>query len=172
MPIYAIGDLEPEIHESAYVHPEATIIGHAVIGPESTVWPQAVIRADDNVIRIGRATSIQDGAVLHCTTAHPTIVGDHVTVGHLAHLEGCTVHDHSLIGTGSIVLHEAVIGPEALVGAAALVTGGVEVPPLAMALGVPAKIREGALEPGSNAINAESYVHRGRLYTAELRRLD
>ena len=172
MPIYALGDRVPEIHSDAYIHPDATLIGSVVIGAESSVWAQAVIRADDNVISIGRGSSIQDGAVLHCTEVHSTIVGDYVTVGHLAHLEGCRVLDRSLIGTGSVVLHDAVIGPEALVGAAALVPGRMVVPTLAMALGVPARIRENALQPGANDVNSQSYIRRAARYSAQLRRLD
>lgn len=172
MAVYALGERVPQVHPDAYVHPQATLIGNVVVGAESSVWPHAVIRADDNLISIGRGTSIQDGAVLHCTEVHPTIVGDYVTVGHLAHLEGCRVLDYSLIGTGSIVLHDALIGPEALVGAAALVPAKMVVPTLAMALGVPASIREDALKKGANALNADSYVRRTRYYQAELRRID
>ncbi|MFT5202986.1 MAG: carbonic anhydrase/acetyltransferase-like protein (isoleucine patch superfamily) [Candidatus Aldehydirespiratoraceae bacterium] len=172
MPIYAIGDRVPEIHESAYIHPEATIIGSAVIGPDASVWPHAVIRADDNIISIGEGTSIQDGAVLHCTPFHATTVGKFVTVGHLAHLEGCRVLDHALIGTGSVVLHDAVIGEHALVGASAMVPGKVEVPRCAMALGVPAKIREDAVPEGHSQMNVDTYITRGRLFKAELRRID
>jgi len=172
MAIYALGDRVPDIHETAYVHPEATVIGSVVLGPNASVWPQAVIRADDNVITIGDATSIQVGAVLHCTPFHPTTVGRNCTVGHLAHLEGCTVHDHALIGSGSIVLHNAIIGAHALVGAAAMVPGGVEVPPRAMALGVPVRIREDAMEEFHAQLNVDSYVDRVRRFGAELRRLD
>lgn len=172
MPVYAIGDRVPEIHESAYVHPEATVIGSAVIGPDASVWPHAVIRADDNLITIGEGSSIQDGAVLHCTPSHPTTIGKFVTVGHLAHLEGCTVHDHALVGTGSVVLHDAVIGEHALVGAAAMVPGNVQVPRCAMALGVPAKIREDAVAEGHSRMNVDTYIGRARLFAAELRRID
>lgn len=172
MAIYALGEHEPQIHETAYVHEQATVIGRVTLGPDASVWPQAVIRADDNVIEIGEGTSIQDGAVLHCTPVHPTIVGRFVTVGHLAHLEGCTVHDHALVGTGSIVLHEAVIHEHALVGAAAMVPGKVEVPSRAMALGVPVKIREDALPEGHSAQNVDAYLRRGKQFAAELRRID
>ncbi len=171
MPIYALGDRVPEIHPDAYIHPDATVIGSAIVGPQSSVWAQAVIRADDNVISIGRGSSVQDGAVLHCTEVHQTVIGDYVTIGHLAHLEGCRILDRSLIGSGSVVLHDAVIGPEALVGAAALVPAKVVVPALAMALGVPARIRPDALEAGANDRNAESYIRRTRYYSSELRRI-
>lgn len=172
MPIYALGDRIPEIDAAAYVHPDATLIGSVILGPLSSVWPNAVIRADDNVIRIGRGSSIQDGAVLHCTEVHSTVVGDYVTIGHLAHLEGCQILDRSLVGSGSVILHDAVIGPEALVGAAALVPGKMVVPTLAMALGVPARIREDALQPGANDVNVRSYIRRSGVYSAQLRRID
>ena len=172
MAIYALGDRVPEIHETAYVHEQATVIGSVRLGPGASVWPQAVIRADDNVISIGEASSVQDGAVLHCTTHHPTTVGNFVTIGHLAHLEGCTVLDHALVGTGSIVLHDAVIGEHALVGAAAMVPGKVEVPRCAMALGVPVKIREDAVPEGHATMNVDAYLARGREFASELRRID
>lgn len=172
MAIYALGDREPQIDPSAYVHPQATVIGDVIIGPESSVWPQAVIRGDDNTITIGARSSIQDGAVIHCTSEEPTKIGDRVTVGHLAHLEGCTVHDDSLIGSGSVVLHRAEVGPNALVGAAAMVVAGTEVSPWSMALGVPASIRRNALEEGFSDDNVTSYVERGRQFAAGLRRID
>lgn len=172
MPIYALGDRLPEIDAEAYVHPEATLIGSVVLGPQSSVWPGAVIRADDNVISIGRGSSIQDGAVLHCTEVHRTVIGDHVTIGHLAHLEGCQILDRSLIGSGSVILHDAVVGPEALVGASAMVPARMVVPALAMALGVPARIRENALREGANSKNVESYIRRAARYRSGLRRID
>ena len=172
MAIYALGDMEPQIDPTAYVHPDAVVIGNVVLGPESSVWPYAVLRGDDGAIRIGARSNVQDCAVIHCTDELDTIVGDDVTIGHMAHLEGCTVHDQSLIGVGSIVLHEAEIGPNALVGANAVVTGRTIVPENAMALGVPAKIRENALEPGQNQVNADVYVTRGRHYREQLRRID
>lgn len=172
MAIYALGSDEPEIHDTAYVHPQATVIGKVVIGAHASVWPHAVIRADDNTIAIGASTSVQDGAVLHCTTDHPTIVGSFCTIGHLAHLEGCIIHDHALVGSGSIILHNAVIHSHALVGAAAMVPGGTEVPPRAMALGVPARIRPDAVPEHHAKSNADAYVRRGAQFADELRRLD
>lgn len=172
MAIYALGDRVPEIHPTAYVHPDAVVIGTVVLGPEASVWPHAVIRGDDGEITVGEGTSIQDGAVLHTTPVHPTTVGKFCTVGHLAHLEGCTVHDWALVGSGSIVLHNAIIHEHALVGAAAMVPGGVEVPRCAMALGVPAKIREDAVPEFHARMNVDAYVSRGAMFREELRRLD
>jgi carbonic anhydrase/acetyltransferase-like protein (isoleucine patch superfamily) len=170
MPLYALGDVEPQIDPDAFVHPEATIIGNVVIGPGSTIWPQAVLRGDQSRIVIGARTSVQDGAVLHCTRELETVVGDDCTIGHLAHLEGCTVEDGALVGTGSIVLHAAIVRTGALVGAAALVPNGMEVPTGAMALGVPAKIREEAVpDPSRIHEAAASYVARAARYRTGLR---
>ena len=172
MAIYALGDLEPQIDPTAYVHPLAVVIGNVELGPEASVWPYAVLRGDDGVIRIGARSNVQDGAVIHCTPKYPTIVGEGVTIGHQAHLEGCTVHDGSLIGVGSVVMHDARIGPNALVAANATVTGGTVVPAQAMALGTPARVRENALDPDHNVPNAEAYAVRGHHYRAGLRRID
>ncbi len=172
MPVYALGDDVPEIHPTAFVHPEAVLIGRVTIGAEATVWPGAVLRGDGAGIVIGARTSIQDGAVLHNTERHRTVVGEDCTVGHLAHLEGCTIEDGALVGTASVVLHDAVVSRGALVGANAVITNRMVVPPDAMALGVPAKIRENASSYEANLRDAENYVARGKRYRAEMRRVD
>jgi carbonic anhydrase/acetyltransferase-like protein (isoleucine patch superfamily) len=172
MAVYALGDRVPQIHPSAYVHPLAVLIGDVVLGPESSVWPHAVIRADDNRISIGARTSVQDNAVLHCTSHLPTIVGEDVTLGHLCHLEGCTIEDRALVGVGAVVLHEAVVGRGSIVGANAVVRNGQVVPPLSMALGVPAVVREGVVAEDTNMINAIVYVERSRQFRETLRRID
>ncbi len=172
MALYGLEDgCEPEIHPDAYVHPDAVLIGRVILGAYASVWPGTVIRADDNTIRIGERSSIQDGAVLHCTTDHPTTVGNDCTVGHNAHLEGCTLNDASLAGSGSVILHGAVVSSGALVGANALVPGGKIIPENAMALGVPAKIREDAHSVELNLLNAANYVERIERYRVALRRI-
>ena len=172
MAVYALGDIEPRIDPTAYVHPKAVVIGNVEIGPESSVWPHAVIRGDDNLISIGARSSVQDNAVLHCTDEFCTIVGDDVTLGHLCHLEGCTIEEQGLVGVGAVVLHGAVVGRGAIVGANAVVRNGQVVPPLSMALGVPASIRVGVVAEKTNLVNAEIYVQRGRQFRAGLRRID
>lgn len=171
MAVYALGDLVPAIDPTAFVHPEAVIIGDVAIGPGSSVWPCAVLRGDGGRIAVGARTSVQDGAVLHCTAELDTVIGDDCVIGHGAHLEGCTVLDGSLVGSGSVVLHRAVIGPHALVGAAALVAPGTAVPEGARALGVPARITPGAVEPGAFSANVETYVRQAHRYLASLRRI-
>jgi carbonic anhydrase/acetyltransferase-like protein (isoleucine patch superfamily) len=171
MPVYALGELVPDIHPDAYIHPDAVIIGQVTIGASSSVWPGAVLRADDGRIDIGERTSIQDGSVLHTTKWLPTVVGNDCTIGHIVHLEGCTIEDGALVGNGAVVLHGAVVRSGALVGSNAVVTNGMEVPNGAMALGIPAKLREGAVDPVGLQMTSESYVQRARRYRDELRLL-
>ena len=172
MAIYALGGSKPVIARSAFVHPDATVIGAVTIGEGSTVWPQAVLRGDYGKIVIGARTNIQDGAVIHCTTEFDTFIGDDCVIGHLAHLECCVVEGGALIGTGSIVLHRACVHSGALVGAAALVPNGMEGPAGAIAVGVPARVREGAADTDDIARNAAEYARNGERYVKELRRLD
>jgi len=145
----------------------------AVVEVPSPVTGRVIsLHGEAGVSRIGARSNVQDSAVIHCTPSHPTIVGDGVTIGQQAHLEGCTVLDGSLIGVGAVVMHDARIGPDALVGANATVTSGTLVPAQAMALGTPARIRENAVDPDHNQRNAEIYAQRGHHYRAEQRRID
>ncbi len=171
MPIYAIDDRVPTIHPGAWVHPEAVVIGDVRIGAGSSVWPCAVLRGDYGSIVVGERTSVQDGAVLHATGQLDTVVGSGVVIGHLAHLEGCRVEDSSLIGVGSTVLHEALVGEGATVGAGAVVTNGTVVPSGALALGVPARMREGGSDRSMIEAAAALYVDNAARFARGLRRL-
>ena len=174
MPVYALGDLEPDIHPDAYVHPDAVLIGAVVLGAESSVWPGAVLRADFGRIHVGSRTSIQDGTVLHTTVEWPTVVGDDCVVGHNVHLEGCTIEDRCLIGSGSVVLNRAVVRRGSVVGANALVTEDTEVPEATMALGVPARMRP--VDTGQQKkwidFGVREYRDNAAHYRTELRRID
>ena len=172
MAIYAFGAKVPNIHPTAFVHPEAVIIGDVRIGELSFIGPCAVLRGDSSYIEVGARTSIQDGCVVHCTAELPTIVGDECTVGHNAHLEGCTIHSGALVGSGSLVLHKAVVETGALVAAGAVVLGGTLVPSGALAVGVPAKIKEGAADPETMAYSIKTYTENARRYPLEMRRID
>ena len=171
MAIYVIGDREPVIDPTAFVHPDAVVIGRVEIGPESTVWPGAVLRGDYGDIHVGARTSVQDGAVVHATEEHPTVIGSGCVIGHCAHLEGCTVEDGVLVGSGAVVLHRVVVRTGALVGAGAVVTNGTEVPARALAVGVPAKVKPDAVAPGAFADSVERYVANGHRYRSSLRRI-
>lgn len=172
MPIYALGDKVPNIHPEAFVHPDAVIIGDVTVGALSSIWPCAVLRGDSNKIVVGERTSIQDGSVVHTTTTLGTYIGDECTIGHNAHLEGCTVKSGSLVGSGALVHHEAVIENGALVAAGAVVTHGTVVPHGALAVGVPAKIKEGKADPQVLAYSIDFYTRMAVLYPKELRRID
>ena len=172
MPIYALGSQEPSIDATAYIHPDAVIIGSVTIGARSSVWPSAVLRGDDGEIVVGDETSIQDGSVIHTTAELHTTVGDRCVIGHLVHLEGCRVHDDALVGSNAVVLHDAVIGSGALVAASAVVLGGTHVPPGALAAGVPVTIKPDRANGEHIRLGAESYVERAARFAAELRRID
>jgi carbonic anhydrase/acetyltransferase-like protein (isoleucine patch superfamily) len=160
MTLYALGDERPRIHPDAYIHPQAVLIGEVVVGAHASVWPGVVIRADNGPIIIGARTSIQDGSVLHTQPKNPTRIGSDCVVGHLVHLEGCVLEDLVLVGSGAVVLEAVVCRSGSLVGAGAVVAPGTEVPSGAMALGVPARIREGAVTRESVRINADAYSTR------------
>jgi carbonic anhydrase/acetyltransferase-like protein (isoleucine patch superfamily) len=171
--VYALGAIEPSIDPTAYVHPDAVVIGDVTIGPESSVWPSAVLRGDPGGIVIGARTSVQDGTVIHTTPITPTQVGDECVIGHLVHLEGCRIGNGSLVGSGAIVLNGAVLEEECLVAAGALVPGNLTVPRRAMALGVPATLKLDAVDPETHIRRGmEVYRERARTYREQLRRLD
>lgn len=133
--------IKPEIHESVYVSESAEIIGKVSIGENSSVWYTSVIRGDDEYIKIGKNTNIQDGTVIHGELK--TEIGDNVTIGHRAIVHGAKVGNNSLIGMGAILLDGVEIGEFSIVGAGALVTSGKKFPDGMLIIGSPAKaVRE------------------------------
>jgi carbonic anhydrase/acetyltransferase-like protein (isoleucine patch superfamily) len=171
MPVYALGDDEPDIHELAYVAPDAVVIGRVTIGPEASVWPGAVLRGDHGTISVGARTSVQDGTVVHCTADYPTVIGADCVVGHNAHLEGCVIEDGCLIGSGSVTLNRVVVGAGSIVAAAALVPEGFVVPPGSLAAGVPATIKRSGVPAGWTERAVRTYIETAREHRKGLRRL-
>ena len=172
MPIYALDDQIPSIHPEAYVHPDAVVIGAVTIGANSSIWPGAVLRGDDGYIVVGARSSIQDNSVLHTTAEHPTVVGDDCVIGHIVHLEGCTIESGAMVANGAIVLHRSVVRTGAIVAANAVVLYDVDVPQGAIAVGAPATIKPGRARPDEITNGSESYVARALRYRAGLRRID
>jgi len=172
MAVYALGDVVPDVAPDAFVHPAATVIGDVSVGSEATVWPGAVLRGDYGKITVGPRTSIQDGSVLHAGPGFPTIIGSDCVVGHLVHLEGCTLEDGCLVGSGAIVLHHAVVGEGATVGAGAVVLANTNVAPGALAVGIPARVKAGISHLEVIRVACEEYVQNGRFYRREMRRID
>jgi carbonic anhydrase/acetyltransferase-like protein (isoleucine patch superfamily) len=172
VPVYALGSLVPRIHPDAYVHPDAVVIGDVRIGAESSIWPGAVLRGDDGHIEIGERSSIQDNCVLHTTPEHPTVVGDECVIGHLVHLEGCTIESGAMVGNAAMVLHRSVVRTGAIVAANSVVLYDVEVPAGALAVGSPAVIKPDRARARDIEIGVRSYVTRTRRFRTELRRID
>ena len=130
----------PSIHPTAFVAPTAAILGHVTLEEESSVWYNAVLRGDINRIHIGPRSNIQDGSVVHLADDYPAIIGELVTVGHMAMIHACTIADECLIGMGAILLDGAEIGARSIIGAGALVTSGTKIPPGSLVLGSPGKV--------------------------------
>jgi carbonic anhydrase/acetyltransferase-like protein (isoleucine patch superfamily) len=172
MAIYELEGVVPTVDPQAYVHPDAVVIGDVTIGAEATIWPGAVLRGDYGTIRIGARTSVQDGTVIHAGPGFPTLVGEGCVIGHVAHLEGCILEDDTLAGSGSVILHHARICSGATVGANAVIPNKMVVPPLALAIGVPAQIREGKSSLELIRLSADEYVANGKRYRTSLRRVD
>jgi carbonic anhydrase/acetyltransferase-like protein (isoleucine patch superfamily) len=132
----------PRVHPTAFVDDSAQVIGDVEIGSESSVWMNAVIRGDVNIVRIGRRSNIQDNSVVHVMReTHSTYIGDEVTVGHGAVLHGCAIEDCCLIGMGAIVLNGAQIGAESIIAAGTLVAEGTKIPRRSLVMGSPGKVR-------------------------------
>ena len=133
--------ITPKLHETVYVEEGARIIGDVEIGAHSSIWFNAVVRGDVHYIRIGERTNVQDNTVLHVTKdTYPLIIGSDVTIGHNAVLHGCVVKDRCLIGMGAIILDNAEIGEDSIIGAATLVTENAKIPPRSLVLGSPGKV--------------------------------
>ena len=138
--ILPVKGISPEIPESCFVAPNATIVGDVVMGEECSIWFNAVVRGDVNSIRMGRRVNVQDGACIHCTYEKTkTFIGDNVSIGHNALVHGCTVGNNVLIGMGAIVMDNVEIGDNCLIGAGAVVLEGTKVPSGSVFAGVPAK---------------------------------
>jgi carbonic anhydrase/acetyltransferase-like protein (isoleucine patch superfamily) len=160
----------PQIALSAYIDPQAVIIGDVTIGEDSSVWPCAVVRGDVHYIRIGARSNIQDGSVLHgMRDAHPVVLGDDVTVGHSVTLHGCTIESRCLIGMGCIILNGAVIGTGSIIAAGTLVPERTIVPPGSLMMGQPAKLRRALAPEDLDSIDtyARRYVEYKETYRAE-----
>lgn len=131
-----------KIHPSAWVAPGAFLRGDVTLGEQVSVWYNAVLRADQESITIGKGSNIQDNCVLHGDAGNHVTVGEYVTVGHGAILHGCTVEDKCLIGMNAVVLDHAVIGEGSIVGAGAVVSSGTIVPPRSLVVGIPGKVKK------------------------------
>ena len=166
MTLYTLDESTPEISDTTFIAPDASIIGKVRIGAYSSVWFNAVLRGDMAYISIGAETSFQDLSMGHADPGFPLTIGNRVTVGHHCVMHGCEVEDDCLIGMGSILMNGVKIGRGSIVGAGAVLLEGLKVPPFSMVAGSPAKVLKTYEESILDNINAMSqiYVKRGIRY--------
>ena len=175
MPIYALDDLIPQTPGEGrfWIAPDAQVVGHVILAEDVGIWFGAAIRGDNEPIRIGARSNIQEGAVLHSDMGFPLTIGADVTIGHRAILHGCTIGDGALIGMGATVMNGARIGAGSIIGAGALVTEGKEIPEGSLVMGAPAKvIRALDAETRQRLLgSAAHYVENALRFAKGLRRL-
>ncbi len=167
--IHAYQGAMPNVHPTAFVEASAQVVGDVEVGEDSSVWFNAVVRGDVNVIRIGRGTNIQDGTVIHVNSrGFPAILEDFVTVGHGARLHGCHIKSNCLIGIGAIVLDGAVLEEECLVAAGSLVAPGTKTPRGSLLMGAPARVKRAVTAEDLDLIHrsARNYVRLRAEYKA------
>lgn len=172
--IFALDNRVPQIHDSAWIADNATVIGSVVMEAGSSVWFNCVVRGDNDLITIGEHSNVQDGSVLHTDTGFKLAIGREVTIGHQVMLHGCTIGEGSLIGIQSIVLNGVKIGKNSIVGAGSLVPEGREYPDNVLILGSPAVVKR-ELQPAEYQrirFGATHYVQNAARYRAHLRRID
>ena len=149
-----------------WIAPSANVIGEVILAKDASVWFNAVLRADNEPIYVGQGSNIQDGAIIHTDPGFSCVIGEKVTVGHMAMLHGCHVGDGSLIGIGSVILNGAKIGKNCIIGSKALVTEGMEIPDGSMVLGIPGKVKKilNDEEQSVLSIGADHYVENYKKY--------
>jgi carbonic anhydrase/acetyltransferase-like protein (isoleucine patch superfamily) len=169
--IYELEDRKVTIEGECFVAPTAVVIGSVILKNNASVWWNAVIRGDTDLITIGEDSNIQDGAVLHTDPGIELVLGRGVTVGHKAMVHGCTIGDYTLVGINSVILNRAKIGRGCIIGANALVTEGKEIPDYSVVMGSPGKVVK-TLTPEAAALlerQAANYVFNAKRYLANLR---
>ncbi|GAA6133967.1 gamma carbonic anhydrase family protein [Oceaniserpentilla sp. 4NH20-0058] len=161
-------DLQGEDH---FIADSAQLIGSVVMENNTSVWFNAVIRADNDVITIGENSNVQDGAILHTDSGIELSIGKGVTIGHKAMLHGCDVGDYSLIGINAVILNGAKIGKHCIIGANALIPEGMVVPDGSMVLGSPGKVKKELSEDQKTQLelSAAHYVHNFKHYKKHLK---
>jgi carbonic anhydrase/acetyltransferase-like protein (isoleucine patch superfamily) len=151
----------PTVDPTAYVDQSAQVIGDVVIGTESSIWMNVVIRGDVNHIRIGRRSNVQDLTMVHVMRAtHPTVIGDDVTIGHSVVIHGCTIEDRVLVGMAAVLLNGVQVGSDSVVAAGSLLTEGTIVPPRSLVIGRPGKVKRALTDAEVAEIRwyADNYV--------------
>jgi carbonic anhydrase/acetyltransferase-like protein (isoleucine patch superfamily) len=165
--------IAPKLGARVYVDESAQVIGDVELGDHASVWMCAVLRGDVHTIRVGAYSNIQDNCVVHVfKELHPTVIADHVTIGHSATIHGCRIDSYCLIGMGATILNEAHVGEESIVAAGTLVPEGMVIPPRSLVMGTPAKFRRQITEEEREGLRryAANYFEYKESYLAELKR--
>ncbi|MEH3159441.1 MAG: gamma carbonic anhydrase family protein [Sphingomonas taxi] len=170
MTCYALDGVAPTLATDVYVAPGAQVIGRVSLGARASIWFGAVLRGDNDPIRIGADSNVQDGAMIHADPGVPTTIGSGVTIGHHAIVHGATIGDNSLIGMGATLLNRSVIGADSIVGAGALVTEGKTFPDGSLIVGAPARVLRALTdaEIAGLRLSAATYVANARRFAAGL----
>ena len=163
---YQLGERRVECRGAHFIAENASVIGSVVVEVDASVWFNAVVRGDNDLITIGKRSNIQDAAVLHTDEGVQLIVGPDVTIGHMVMLHGCTIGEGTLIGIKSVILNRAKIGRNCLIGANSLITEGKEIPERSLVMGSPGKVVRQLTDEEVKALlwNAEHYVEKSKLY--------
>ena len=140
MTIYALADITPEIAETAWVAPDANVIGNVALNDKSSVWFGSTLRGDNERITVGEGSNVQENCVFHTDVGFPLTIGTNCTIGHKVMLHGCTIDDNSLVGMGATILNGAKIGKNCLIGAGALITENKVIPDGSLVMGAPGKV--------------------------------
>ncbi|AXT85941.1 gamma carbonic anhydrase family protein [Aeromicrobium sp. A1-2] len=157
--LIALGDKTPQVSDTAWVAPNATLAGSVVIGDGASIWYGAVLRADNEPITIGARSNVQDNCAFHVDKGMPVVLGEDVSVGHGAIIHGATIGDGVLVGMGAIIMNGAVIGAGSLIAAGALVSEGVVIPPRSLVAGVPGKVRRELDDDHVAALRANAGIY-------------
>ncbi len=170
MALYELDGKAPQLAAGAWVADSAQVIGNVILGENASVWFGTVVRGDNETIRIGRNTNVQDLSVLHSDHGKPLTIGDNVTLGHQAMVHGCTIGDNSLIGIQAVILNGAKIGRNCIVGAGSVVTEGKEFPDNSLIIGSPAKVVRTLDDEAARKLaqSAEGYVANARRFASSL----
>lgn len=174
MTLYALDGISPEIAEDTWIAPDANLIGKIVVEPAGSVWFGCTLRGDNEEIRVGAGSNVQENCVLHTDMGYPLMIGEGCTIGHKAMLHGCTIGDNTLIGMGATILNGAKIGNNCLIGAGALVTEGKEIPDGSLVMGAPGKVVRELSEEAIEGLrkSAIGYQENMRRFRAGLTKID
>jgi carbonic anhydrase/acetyltransferase-like protein (isoleucine patch superfamily) len=167
---YRLGQSHVEAHTDSWIAPNATLVGKVKLEPGASVWFNAVLRGDNELIHIGENSNVQDGTVMHTDMGFPLNIGTGVTIGHNAMLHGCSVGDYSLIGINAVVLNGAKIGKYCIIGANSLIGEGKEIPDGSLVMGSPGKVVRELTEAQKKMLEASAahYVHNAQRYARDL----